>query len=75
MPAKAELNVLFRSGQEAVNSIRIIDVIGKTLLQQLDHSVIGENHYILDVATLSSGIYMIEVINGDQVSVQKIMIE
>ena len=75
IPATDELNVVFTSDEEKSNSIRITDVLGKTLLTFNDNSVIGKNKFTLDVATISSGIYMIEVMNGDQKSIQKIMIE
>ena len=74
-PANAELNIEFISNDDYATSIRITDMIGKSMLIQNEHSSPGENKFRLDVAGISSGIYMIEVVNGEQKSVQRIMIE
>ncbi len=74
-PASTELNVTFVSDKEQTNLIRITDLVGETVMLQNHYTSVGDNLFILDVSTLASGIYMIEVMNGDQRSIQKIVIE
>ncbi len=71
IPTKTELNVMFIADKEQPGSIQILDLLGKTLLNHNNTSTIGENKFILDLSTIASGIYMIKVVSGDNVSIQK----
>lgn len=75
VPAKNELNISFISSASLKNSICIRDLIGKTLLSESNYSKEGNNLMSVDISAVGSGIYLLEVINGSQSKVQKIIIE
>ncbi len=59
-PAKNQLNIITPISQE-VQSIKIIDVLGKTLV--IKNSGI-ESHSVLDVSNLHTGVYFVEINNN-----------
>lgn len=75
MPASDQLNVTFNSATTQSNSIRIFDLVGKTLLNQTNNTEAGVNKFVIDISTIASGIYILEVVNGNQKRLQKIVIE
>ncbi len=75
MPATDQLNVVFSSATAQTNSISIFDLVSKRLLHQTNNSVAGENKFVIDLSTIASGIYMLEVVNGDKRSLERIVIE
>lgn len=64
-PATNTLNVLVDESQ--VKTIAVTDMTGKIVMQQ---SVIGSLN-VLQVASLSSGMYLLQISNGQQVASQK----
>ena len=75
LPATNQLTVSFSSNQETTNSIRIIDVIGKTVFNQKGNSIIGQNKCIIDLSAMPGGIYLVEVINGGKRALERVVIE
>jgi Metallo-peptidase family M12B Reprolysin-like/PKD-like domain/Secretion system C-terminal sorting domain len=74
-PVYEVLNVTYTSSGESTASIRIIDIIGKTVFLQANNSVEGENRVLLNLAKLNSGIYMLEVNNNSVKQTQRIVVE
>jgi hypothetical protein len=75
VPANEILNINFESATETNNSIRLINLIGKEVIVISGNSVIGNNESTIDLNGIAPGIYFLEVINGDQKSIEKIVVE
>jgi Metallo-peptidase family M12/PKD-like domain/Secretion system C-terminal sorting domain len=75
VPANEILNINFESATETNNSVRLINLIGKEVLVLSGKSVIGNNESTIDLTGIAPGIYFLEVINGDQKSIEKIVVE
>ncbi len=75
VPANEILNINFESTTETNNSVRLINLIGKDVIVLSGKSVIGNNESTIDLTGIAPGIYFLEVINGDQKSIEKIVVE
>ena len=75
VPANEILNINFESATETNNSVRLINLIGKEVIVISGNSVIGNNESTIDLNGIAPGIYFLEVINGDQKSIEKIVVE
>src|SRR6185436_3336191 len=73
-PAQDVLNIKFISSKDGAVQLRIIDMIGKTVLSSTRNSVNGSNLYQLNLSDLNKGIYFIEVNNGIENRIQKIIL-
>ena len=71
-PVKDIIQIEFNSRAEQPNSVRIMDVTGKTIMVNEGNSSEGLNTILLDVNKFTSGIYFLEVINGGERSISKI---
>ena len=58
-----------------INSIKLINILGKTVFQQTGFSESGENKLLLNLANFAKGIYMLEVLNGEQKNLRKIILQ
>jgi len=70
-PTAGLMNVKFDAEQEA--SIRISNVVGQVLMQQLFAPQGGEIKAEFDLAALPSGIYLVTIDTGDQLLTRKII--
>ncbi len=68
-PANNQLNIRIPNALET-QSIKIIDMLGKTLLTK-NRSI--ENHTILDITNLNTGVYFIEISINETRVVRKII--
>jgi len=74
-PAKDQVNLTFNSGVNEVVSVRVMDMVGK-VARQLNLAVEqGDNKFSIDVADFSKGIYFVELTNGNERIVKKMIIE
>ncbi len=73
-PAKSMLNLSINSHQFANVELVIYDLLGQVVVKQnlLIKSGLNENH--INVNDLSNGIYMLKMMNGEQVFTKKIVI-
>ena len=69
------MNVEFNSTSESEIVLSVFDLAGKVILQQQDKAALGVNVYQLSVNHLTSGVYFVEVRNGNEVSRTKFMKE
>jgi len=74
-PSHDEIHVQFEATEITQHQVKVIDLAGKTYLVQEGTSVEGKNELLLDIRSLSPGIYFLEVINGTQRSIEKIGVE
>ncbi|MBK7388835.1 MAG: T9SS type A sorting domain-containing protein [Bacteroidetes bacterium] len=75
VPVNEILNISFESTIETNSSIRLINLIGKEVIVLSGKSEVGNNESTLDLTGVTPGIYFLEVVNGDQKSVEKIVVE
>jgi len=74
-PAKDKLTVVFSSEKEQSYNLRLIDVTGRIVLNQNHHSVEGDNQYELNLSSISRGLYLVLLQNGDGVMQRKLIVE
>jgi hypothetical protein len=74
-PAKDQVNLTFNSGSNEVVNVRVLDMVGK-VTRELNLAVEqGDNKFSIDVADFSKGIYFVELTNGNERIVKKMIIE
>lgn len=67
-PANNVLNIDFNTVNYADNTISIIDLSGREVLQQTASSAIGDHYLQLDVQTLAPGMYIAQLSHGNEIS-------
>jgi len=70
VPATEELNVSFDLNATELTTVTVLDITGKTLQMVTIKAQSGKNLAVLDISTLSSGVYFINVKTGSS-SIQK----
>jgi hypothetical protein len=73
-PANNELNVQLKYAQYADVVVELIDITGKVVLSENVSSSISNNGYTLDVSNVPNGIYIVKVVNGEQVNTSKVSV-
>ncbi len=74
-PTVGLLNINFDAIQHGTSNIRIVDMIGKTMLNREMQVVEGANFFNLDLTDFSRGMYFIEIKNETDYFKQRLMIE
>jgi hypothetical protein len=54
--------------------VELIDITGKVVLSENVSSSISNNGYTLDVSNVPNGIYIVKVVNGEQVNTSKVSV-
>ena len=62
-PANNQLTIRFHAKQEGKNEISISNMVGQSRILQKADANIGENQTILDVSSLSNGVYILTIKN------------
>ncbi len=65
-PATDRLQVQYLTENEQVTSLRILDLMGKTMQETRLEPVKGANHTTLSVSTLPPGVYLLYLANGTE---------
>ena len=73
-PAKEIAFLTIESGFETSIAISIFDILGKKVKMQTSKLQAGNNELKLEVNTLETGIYFVEISNGFEKTVQKLHI-
>ncbi len=60
-PAKEKINILVISAEDTEVDINVIDLLGRKIISKLADVVKGENKFELDVAHLTTAIYLLQV--------------
>ena len=74
-PAKDLLNVSFSTAEATACKLILSDITGKNVQQMSSETNVGENNFNLDVSGIAKGIYMLEVVNGSERNMQKIIVQ
>jgi hypothetical protein len=70
-PAYDKVHVLFHTARSEDITIRLFDITGRTLQHLTMTSQAGENTAAFDIASLPSGIYLIELVTSAQQTVRR----
>ncbi len=74
-PTHGEVNVGFSSLKNETITVRIFDMVGKTILTNQIGVDQGDNKFSFDLANLTKGIYFVELNNSSERLVKKLIIE
>ncbi len=73
-PATTSVSLNYNTNTQNQVNIRVVDVTGKTVLQQTAAVVEGENSLVINTDQLSAGYYVVEMIDGATKMHQKLLI-
>jgi hypothetical protein len=65
-PTSGELNIELTMEQEAIITLKIMDISGRIVKQVQSNTFIGENTVNVNLSELNAGLYIIQVINNNQ---------
>lgn len=74
-PASNAIHVRFNLDEASAVNCRLTDLAGKTLRTESISAESGENDYTIDVSSLSSGFYMLEMSTSKGKAVRKVMVQ
>jgi len=74
-PAVSNVKVAFSSTNSAETVISITDVLGKTVITKNIGSVVGNYSHSFDVSDLESGLYIVEIKQGNATLNQKFLVK
>jgi len=75
-PTKAnKLNVRLHSSKEGLVTIKVIDLKGRLVRQQQKRSVLGQQTFSIDIASLTKGSYFIQLDDGKIRGVRKLLVQ
>lgn len=64
-PTKDKINVSFQIKNSDDAIVRLLDITGKELMQQVEKNINGHFNGILDVSHLPDGVYILQISDGD----------
>jgi subtilisin-like proprotein convertase family protein len=74
-PASTYIEVAYRSTSESRAEVRISNILGQTLYQQIVNPEKGLNNYMIDLRKLAKGVYILSVIQDGKQEAQRLVIE
>ena len=74
-PSSNNVNVEIYASQSSTNSIRITDMLGKVLINESRVLLAGKNTFVYDMSSYASGLYMVNVSDGTNQQVIKLVKE
>jgi hypothetical protein len=74
-PSSNNVNLEIYASQTSTNSIRITDMLGKVLIDESRVLLSGKNSFIYDMSPYASGLYLVNVSNGNNQQVIKLVKE
>ncbi len=74
-PAKNSSGLYIELKNNSDVTINVYSIVGELLKTIKTNGVVGENNIAIDLTNLSSGIYMVNVIVGSEMSTKKLVIE
>ena len=74
-PASSTLNINYLGEKSGTVTMKIMDIAGRQVMIQQFSSVEGVNHYKMNVDNLNKGVYLVELSNEANHSVQRLMLD
>ena len=71
-PNPAKTQILIQSQNNLINQVRIIDVLGKNVLEFFNEN--SKNNFTIDISALQTGLYFVQPISGKETSVQQLLV-
>jgi hypothetical protein len=65
-PAEDQITVAYQSRVKEICTIRFMDLTGRMVMEQHHQVTEGFNHYVLNLETLTDGIYLLQVESPSQ---------
>ena len=62
--SNSTIAIKYNSDKNSNYSMQIIDILGNTIAAKNTESVIGNNELMMDLPTISRGIYFLQISNG-----------
>ena len=73
-PAAVNISITYTSDNAATTSFIVYDMAGRIVLKQVKETRRGKNSFMMDVSSLKSGVYNVEVRSSDNVVITKLVI-
>ena len=73
-PADRVINLIITNGENQMN-LQIIDIRGQIVYKESLDNIPHEFPYKIDVSDFSRGVYFVEIVNGKQVIIKKIILQ
>lgn len=74
-PTRGNLNIIYKSYSAGTIQLRVVEIVGKTLLVKTEQTIKGTNIFQLDLGRLKPGTYYLELNNSTLQKCIKFMIE
>ena len=74
-PADGAFTVAFSSMEEGTFNVRLVDMLGRVVKSETGNVTLGDNKYIMSLDGVASGVYMVIMQRGDNISKAKIVVE
>jgi hypothetical protein len=75
VPSSSQLNVLYNASQHGRVDIIVFNQLGSSVMRKNVVTTAGPNNYALNVEQLKNGIYIVKLIDGNNVHVQKLVVQ
>jgi hypothetical protein len=73
-PAKSQLNIPFQLLEKGTVAIKITDITGKVLIEQITSAIAGQQENVFDISAISNGLYFYSLsINGTPINTRKFL--
>ena len=74
-PTNNNINVVIQATSETQTNIRITDLLGRVVLEQTEALIAGSNTITYNISDFAKGVYLIQVSNGNEQKVFKLVKE
>jgi uncharacterized protein (TIGR02145 family) len=74
-PTNNNINVVIQATSETQTNIRITDLLGRVVLEQTEALITGSNTITYNISDFAKGVYLIQVSNGNEQKVFKLVKE
>ena len=75
VPAQNEINLTFENSDYVEADFKIIGLDGNAILNETESLEMGENNVSIPVENLPDGVYLIQVIRGNTIETQRVVIQ
>jgi len=74
-PATTNVTILYSSESDQTNTLRLVDISGRAIMNTTVNAAKGDNQYQIDVSEFAKGVYMIMLQTGDSILRSKVVIQ
>ena len=74
-PAQDHVTLAFSSNDEGKFNVRLMDMTGRTILNEDHNAVMGDNQFEFNLTTIAKGAYILILQKGDQTQQAKIIVQ